>query len=102
HYDAASRSTLALHVALPSSNPSKEETAYVEAIMEDVRWLGYDWEDRLYYASDYFEQLYEYAEQLIKKGKAYVCDLSPDEIREYRDRKSTRLNSSHVKISYAV
>src|SRR5690606_32571166 len=84
HYDAASRSTLALHVALPSSNPSKEESAYVEAIMEDVRWLGYDWEDRLYYASDYFEQLYEYAEQLIKKGKAYVCDLSPDEIREYR------------------
>lgn len=66
------------------TNPSKEEVEYVDSIMEDVRWLGFDWEDRLYYASDYFEQLYEYAVQLIKKGKAYVCDLSADEIREYR------------------
>jgi glutaminyl-tRNA synthetase len=66
------------------TNPSKEEVEYVESIQEDVRWLGFDWEDRLFYASDYFEQLYEYAVQLIKKGKAYVCDLSQDEIREYR------------------
>jgi glutaminyl-tRNA synthetase len=66
------------------TNPAKEEVEYVEAIQDDVRWLGFDWEDRLYYASDYFEQLYGYAEQLIKKGKAYVCDLSPDEVREYR------------------
>lgn len=66
------------------TNPIKEETEYVEAIMRDVRWLGFNWGDRLYYASDYFEQLYEYAVKLIKKGKAYVCDLSPDEIREYR------------------
>ncbi len=66
------------------TNPCKEETEYVEAIKEDVRWLGCDWEDRLYYASDYFEQLYEYAVQLIKSGHAYVCDLSPEEIREYR------------------
>jgi len=66
------------------TNPSKEEVEYVEAIQDDVRWLGYDWEDRLYFASDYFEQLYEFAEQLILKGKAYVCDLSPDEVREYR------------------
>ncbi len=66
------------------TNPSKEDVEYVEAIMEDVRWLGFDWEDRLYYASDYFEQLYELAIQLILKGKAYVCDLSADEIREYR------------------
>lgn len=66
------------------TNPTKEDTEYVESIMEDVRWLGFDWEDRLYYASDYFEQLYEYAVQLIKMGKAYVCDLSPDEVREYR------------------
>jgi glutaminyl-tRNA synthetase len=66
------------------TNPAKEETEYVEAIQEDVRWLGFDWQDRLYYASDYFEQLYEHAEELIKKGKAYVCDLSPDEVREYR------------------
>ena len=66
------------------TNPSKEDVEYVDSIMEDVRWLGFDWEDRLFYASDYFEQLYEYALMLIKKGKAYVCDLSADEIREYR------------------
>jgi len=66
------------------TNPSKEDVEYVESIMEDVRWLGFDWEDRLYYASDYFEQLYQYAVKLIKLGKAYVCDLSPEEIKEYR------------------
>ena len=66
------------------TNPTKEEVEYVESIKKDVRWLGYDWEDREYYASDYFEQLYEWAVQLIKKGKAYVCDLSADEVREYR------------------
>jgi len=66
------------------TNPTKEEAEYVEAIKEDIRWLGFDWEDRLYYASDYFEQMYEYAVQLIKAGKAYVCDLNADEIREYR------------------
>lgn len=66
------------------TNPSKEEQEYVDSIIEDVRWLGSDWGDRLYYASDYFEQLYEWAVQLIKMGKAYVCDLSADEIREYR------------------
>jgi glutaminyl-tRNA synthetase len=66
------------------TNPVKEEQEYVDMIMADIRWLGYDWEDRLYYASDYFEQLYEFAIKLIKKGAAYVCDLSPDEMREYR------------------
>lgn len=66
------------------TNPTKEETEYVEAIKEDIRWLGADWEDREFYASDYFEQLYELAVKLIKKGKAYVDDLSPSEIREYR------------------
>ncbi len=66
------------------TNPIKEETEYVDAIMKDIRWLGFDWEDRLFYASDYFEQLYEYAVQLIEKGKAYVCDLSADEVREHR------------------
>ncbi|MGB3701653.1 MAG: glutamine--tRNA ligase/YqeY domain fusion protein [Anaerolineales bacterium] len=66
------------------TNPSKEELEYVDSILEDVRWLGFDWEDRLYYASDYFDQLYDYAVQLIKIGKAYVCDLSADEIRAYR------------------
>jgi glutaminyl-tRNA synthetase len=65
------------------TNPEKEETEYVESIQEDVRWLGFTWENLLY-ASDYFEQLYEYAVQLIKKGKAYVDDLSADEIRQYR------------------
>ena len=66
------------------TNPTKEEVEYVESIMEDVRWLGFDWGDRLFYASDYFEQMYQYAEQLIRSGKAYVCDLSADEIRDYR------------------
>ena len=66
------------------TNPTKEETEYVEAIQTDVKWLGFDWEDRLYYTSDYFKRLYEYAEQLIMKGKAYVCSLSADKIREYR------------------
>jgi len=66
------------------TNPSKEELEYVESIQEDVHWLGFDWEDRLYFASDYFDQLYNFALKLIMKGKAYVDDLSADEIREYR------------------
>jgi glutaminyl-tRNA synthetase len=66
------------------TNPTKEGMEYVESIQRDIRWLGLDWEDRLYYASDYFERLYELAEDLIRKGKAFVCDLTADEIREYR------------------
>ncbi len=66
------------------TNPSKEDITYVESIMADVRWLGFDWQDRLYYASDYFEKLYEYALRLIDKSKAYVCDLSAEEIRQFR------------------
>lgn len=66
------------------TNPAKEEIEYVESIKRDVRWLGFDWEDREFYASDYFGQLYEWAVQLIRKGKAYVCDLSAEEMREYR------------------
>src|SRR5690606_4403281 len=66
------------------TNPVKEDVEYVEAIKRDVRWLGFDWQDREYYASDYFEQLYEYAVQLIRKGLASVDSLSADEIREYR------------------
>ncbi len=66
------------------TNPVKEEVEYVESMMQDIHWLGFDWEDRRFYASDYFEQLYEYAVKLIQKGKAYVCDLSADEVREYR------------------
>jgi len=66
------------------TNPSKEETEYVESIQTDVKWLGFSWDDRLFYASDYFEKMYQYALQLIKKGKAYVCDLTFQEMREYR------------------
>ena len=66
------------------TNPAKEEIEYVESIKEDIKWLGFDWEDREYYASDYFDQLYEYAVQLIKKGKAYIDSLSAEEIKEYR------------------
>ena len=66
------------------TNPTKEETEYEEAIQRDVRWLGFDWEDRLYYASDYFEQLYVFAVELIRKDKAYVCSLSAEKMREYR------------------
>ncbi len=66
------------------TNPIKEENAYVESIKKDIRWLGFDWEDREYYASNYFDQLYDYALKLIRLGKAYVDDLSPDDIRKYR------------------
>ncbi len=66
------------------TNPCKEETEYVESIIEDVRWLGFDWEDRLFYASDYFGQLHDWAVQMIKGGTAYVCDLTAEQIREYR------------------
>jgi glutaminyl-tRNA synthetase len=66
------------------TNPTKEDVEYVESIKSDIRWLGFDWGDREYYASDYFEQLYQYAVHLIKAGKAYACDLSAEEIREYR------------------
>ena len=66
------------------TNPSKEETEYVDSIIDSVRWLGFDWEDRLFYASDYFHQLYDWALQMIREGKAFVCDLTADEIRQYR------------------
>ena len=62
----------------------KRRNEFVESILKDIKWLGADWEDRLFFASNYFEQMYEAAVKLIKKGKAYVCDLSPEEIREYR------------------
>ena len=66
------------------TNPSTEETEYVDSIQQDIRWLGFDWEDRLYFASDYFEQLYAWAEELIVAGKAYVCSLSAEQVSEYR------------------
>ena len=66
------------------TNPTKEETEYVDSIIEDIKWLGFNWDDRLYYASDYFDTLYEYAVKLIKKGKAYIDSSTPDEIKELR------------------
>ncbi|HOM30173.1 MAG TPA: glutamine--tRNA ligase/YqeY domain fusion protein, partial [Deltaproteobacteria bacterium] len=66
------------------TNPSKEDQEYIDSIIEDVRWLGMDWGDRMFFASDYFEKTYELAEELIKKGLAYVCDLTPEEVRQYR------------------
>ena len=66
------------------TNPSKEDIEYIDSIIRDVRWLGFDWEDRLYYASDYFERMYEDAVSLIKKNKAFVCDLNPEEIKDFR------------------
>src|ERR1700712_1003132 len=71
------------------TNPEKEEQEYVDSIMDNVRWLGFDWRDedgtdRIFYASDYFGQIYAWAQQLVRAGKAYVCDLSGDEVRQYR------------------
>ena len=72
------------NLRMDDTNPSKEETEYVDSIQEDVRWLGFDWEDRLFYASDYFDQLYEWAVKLVRVGKAYVDDLTAEQIREHR------------------
>ncbi len=72
------------NLRMDDTDPSGESQEYVDAIINDVKWLGFDWEDRLYYASDYYEQLYQYAVQLIKEGKAYVCSLSPEEMRQQR------------------
>ena len=72
------------HMRFDDTNPTKEKVEFVESIKEDIKWLGADWKDHLYFASDYFDVMYECAVKLIQKGKAYVCDLTPDEIREYR------------------
>ena len=72
------------HLRFDDTNPTKESVEYVESIMADVHWLGFDWGKNLFYASDYFEQLYQWAEDLIRKGLAYVDDLTPDQMREYR------------------
>lgn len=72
------------NLRMDDTNPSKEDEEYVEAIQEDIHWLGFDWADRFYYASDYFEKMYEYAVELIKKGLAYVCELTPEQMREMR------------------
>lgn len=72
------------NLRMDDTNPTKEDVEYVEAIQEDIHWLGFDWGDRFYYASDYFDKMYEYAVELIKKGDAYVCELSPEEFKEHR------------------
>ena len=71
------------------TDPAKESTEYVDSIKQDVRWLGFDWDKREYYASDYFKQMYEYAEQLINSGKAYVCDLDAEQTRQHRGTLTT-------------
>ena len=72
------------NLRMDDTNPTKEDTEYVEAIKEDIRWLGFSWDDRFYYASEYFDKMYECAEDLIQKGLAYVCELTPEQMREYR------------------
>ncbi|NLD49871.1 MAG: glutamine--tRNA ligase/YqeY domain fusion protein [Clostridiaceae bacterium] len=84
NFGIAERNKGLCNLRFDDTNPSKEDTEYVDSIERDVKWLGFDWQDRLFYASDYFNMLYEYAVKLIEIGKAYVCDLSPEQIREYR------------------
>ena len=81
------------NLRMDDTNPTKEDVEYVEAIQEDIHWLGFDWDDRFYYASDYFEKMYECAVELIKKGLAYVCELTPEEFREYRGDVNTPARS---------
>ena len=84
NFGVASENGGRCHLRFDDTNPTKEEVEFVDSIKEDVQWLGWDWGEHLYFASDYFESLYDYAVKLIRDGKAYVCDLSPQEIREYR------------------
>ena len=83
------------NLRMDDTNPSKEDVEYVEAIQEDIHWLGFDWGDRFYYASDYFERMYECAEALIRKGLAYVCQLTPEQFKEYRGDVGTPARSPY-------
>ena len=83
------------NLRMDDTNPTKEDVEYVDAIKEDIHWLGYDWEDRFYYASDYFEDMYNGAVELIKKGLAYVCELTPDQMREMRGDLTTPAQSPY-------
>lgn len=83
------------NLRMDDTNPTKEDVEYVDAIKEDIKWLGFDWGDRFYYASDYFEQMYEYAVELIKKGLAYVCELNAEQMREYRGDLKTPAKSPY-------
>ena len=86
NFGVAAETNGTCHLRFDDTNPTKEEHEYIDAIQEDVRWLGFDWDDRFYYASDYFERLYTCAVQLIKGGNAYVDDLTVEEVSEYRGR----------------
>ena len=79
------------------TNPTKEDVEYVDSIQEDVKWLGFDWEDRMFYASSYFERIFELTIGLIKDGKAYVCDLSPEQMREYRGTLTEPISQSQCR-----
>lgn len=94
-FGAAERFGGLCNLRMDDTNPTKEDEEYVEAIKEDIRWLGHDWGDRFFYASDYFEKMYEYAVELINKGLAYVCELTPDEVRKYRGDLSTPAQSPY-------
>ena len=83
------------NLRMDDTNPAKEDVEYVDAIKEDIHWLGYDWDDRFYYASDYFEKMYEAAEELIEKGLAYVCELTPEQMREMRGDLNTPAQSPY-------
>lgn len=83
------------NLRMDDTNPTKEDVEFVDAIQEDIKWLGYDWEDRFYYASDYFEQMYQYAEELIQKGLAYVCQLTPEEMAANRGDVNTPATSPY-------
>ena len=83
------------NLRMDDTNPTKEDTEYVDAIKEDIRWLGFTWDDRFYYASQYFDKMYECAEDLIKKGLAYVCELTPEQMREYRGDLTTPARSPY-------
>ena len=83
------------NLRMDDTNPTKEDTEYVDAIKEDIRWLGFTWDDRFYYASQYFDKMYECAEELIRKGLAYVCELTPEQMREYRGDLTTPARSPY-------
>jgi glutaminyl-tRNA synthetase len=83
------------NLRMDDTNPTKEDEEYVEAIKEDIHWLGHDWEDRFFYASEYFDQMYDFAVELIKKGLAYVCELTPDQMREMRGDTKTPAQSPY-------
>ena len=83
------------NLRMDDTNPTKEDVEYVDAIKEDIKWLGFDWEDRFYFASEYFDQMYDYAVELIKKGLAYVCELTPEQMRENRGDTQTPAKSPY-------